>query len=63
MLAKAFLLTPESVAKLLIIDDAEVDVEAPRRKVSEDVVDDGVDTMRSSPTSLGWFLPEIVSHG
>jgi hypothetical protein len=35
MLAKAFLLTPESMAKPLIADDAKVDVEAPRRKVGE----------------------------
>jgi hypothetical protein len=53
MLVKAFLLMPESMVKPLIVDDAEVNVEALRRKVGEGVVDDRGDVVRSSPTPLG----------
>lgn len=53
MLVKVFLLMLESMVKPLVVDDAEVDVEALRQKVGEGVVDDGDDATCSSPTPLG----------
>ena len=53
MLVKVFLLMLELMAKPLVVDDAEVDVEALRQKVGEGIVDDGDDVACSSPTPLG----------
>jgi hypothetical protein len=46
-------MTPKSLVKPLVVNDAEVDVEAPRRIVGKGIVDDGGDVVRSSPTPLG----------
>ena len=48
MLAKAFFVNTEVDGETPHIVDAKIDVEAPRRKVGEGVVDDGGGVVRSS---------------
>lgn len=42
----------ESMAKILIVNDAELDVEAPHWKAGEGAVDDRGNIVHSSPTPL-----------